>query len=71
MSAVKPYQNLIQNEPSTFALLVDNIRNMDEAEQKLLWLQLNQKKLSEMAKKLDESVVPNNLSEDEIYSLVK
>ena len=56
--------------PSTFALLVDDINKMSEAEQKLLWLQINIEKVSSFAKKLDASVIPHNLSGAEIDALI-
>jgi hypothetical protein len=46
MSTVKSYKKLNQQGPSTFALLVDEIRNMSASAQKLLWMQLNQDRLS-------------------------
>jgi len=70
MSAVKSYQKLSEKGPSTFALLIDDINKMSASEQKLLWMQLNQKKLSSLAKALDASVVPHNLSQEEIDALI-
>jgi hypothetical protein len=70
MNTVKSYQKLSEKGPSTFALLVDDIHKMSASEQKLLWMQLNQKKLSSLAKALDASVVPHNLSQEEIDALI-
>ncbi len=70
MSTVKSYQKLNKRGPSTFALLVDDIRNMSPSKQKLLWIQLNKEKLSSLAKELDASVAPNNLTGAEIDALI-
>ena len=70
MGTAKSYQIPDKSGPSTFALLVDDIHKMSEAEQKLLWLQINLEKLSSLAKKLDTSVAPHNLSPDEIDALI-
>lgn len=70
MSAVKSYQKLSEKGHPHFALLIDNIHKMNASEQKLLWMQLNQKKLSSLAKALDASIVPNNLSQEEIDALI-
>ena len=71
MSITKQKQSTTYNSPSIFALLVDDIRNMNEVEQKQLWLQLNQQSLAAEAKELDDGVTFNTLSEEAIYSLVK
>lgn len=71
MSAVKSISDKTSNEPSVFALLVDNISQMSKSEQKLLWMKLNKKKLIANAKEIDASIRPNNLTEDEINALVK
>ncbi len=71
MSAIKSISKQFQNEPSVFALLVDNISQMSKAEQKLLWIKLNKKKLLAEAKEINASIKPNNLTEDEINDLVK
>jgi|GEM_PF-5937798 len=71
MSTVPPISDQISNEPSVFALLIDKISRMSKAEQKLLWIQLNKKKLLAEAEKIDASIAPNNLTDDEIASLVK
>lgn len=60
-----------QEEPSVFALLVDSISKMSLSEQKLLWIKLNRKKLLAKAKEIDMSICPNNLTDDEINTLVK
>lgn len=38
--------------PSTFALLIDDISKMSASKQKLLWMQINQEKLSSFAEEL-------------------
>lgn len=68
MSAVKSISN---NEPSVFALLVDNISQMSKSEQKALWMKLNQKKLADLAKKIDNDTDADPLSEEEVSKLVK
>jgi hypothetical protein len=70
MSSVKTSQKLTQKGPSTFALLVDDIRNMSASAQKLLWIQLNKEKLSSFATEIDAHVTPNNLNTSEIDSLI-
>jgi hypothetical protein len=70
MSSVKSYQKLTQKGPSTFALLVDDIRNMSASAQKLLWIQLNQEKLSALASEIDAHITPNNLTSTEIDALI-
>ena len=64
MSITKQKQSTTYNSPSIFALLVDDIRNMNEVEQKQLWMQLNQQSLAAEAKELDDGVTFNTLSED-------
>lgn len=71
MGVVQSISKQFQKEPSVFALLVDNIRKMSLSEQKLLWLQLNKQKISELAREIDVETSPNNLTEDEINTLVK
>jgi len=56
--------------PSLFALLVDDIRGMNESEQKLLWMEINKKKLSSLAKEIDNSVRPHNFTQDEIDIMI-
>jgi hypothetical protein len=70
MSSVKTSRKLTQKGPSTFALLVDDIRNMSASAQKLLWMQLNKEKLSSFATEIDAHVTPNNLTTSEIDSLI-
>jgi hypothetical protein len=70
MNTVKLSQNNFSKEPSLFALLIDNISEMSKAEQKLLWMQLNQKKLSATANKIDNTTKSNSLSENEINLLI-
>jgi len=50
--------------------IVYDINKKSLPEQKLLWLQINLEKLSSLAKKLDASVGPHNLSPDEIDALI-
>lgn len=71
MGALKSISKQFQNEPSIFALLVDNISKMSISEQKLLWMKLNREKIMELARELNASVLPNNLTENEINTLVK
>ncbi len=59
-----------KSEPSLFALLVDDIRGMNESEQKLLWMEINKKKLSSLAKEIDNSVKPHNFTADEIDAMI-
>lgn len=59
-----------KNTPSTFALLVDNISKMSTSEQKLLWMQLNKKRISALAKEIDASVTSHTLSSKEIDELI-
>jgi len=70
MSAINSYQKRDNTGPSTFAMLIDDINKMSESEQKLLWIQINKEKISTLAKELDASVVPNNLSTGEIDMLI-
>lgn len=44
---------------------------MNEAEQKLLWIQLNKEKLSAFAQSLDEQVTSHDLSIADIDSLIE
>ncbi len=50
--------------------MVEDIRKMSPSKQKLLWIQLNKEKLSSLAKELDASVTPNNLTATEIDLLI-
>lgn len=70
MSTAKSYQASDSKGPSILALLVDDISKMSVSEQKLLWMQLNKKKISTLAQQLDASVTPHNLSADEIDALI-
>jgi hypothetical protein len=70
MGAAKSYSSLKQKSPSILALLVDDISRMSASQQKLLWMQINKKKLTALARELDNSVVPHNLSSDEIDALI-
>ncbi|HEX5551671.1 MAG TPA: hypothetical protein VFX43_00395 [Chitinophagaceae bacterium] len=71
MSAVKTISAQFENEPTVFALLVDNISRMSVSEQKLLWMNLNKKNISDLAKEIDSSTKSDNLSEDKVSALVK
>jgi ribosomal protein L25 (general stress protein Ctc) len=71
MGLSKSYQQLNKKGPSTFALLVDDIRNMSAPQQKLLWMELNKEKISTFAKDIDTHVVSNNLNAAEINTLIK
>ena len=71
MGTIKSHAVTGKSGPSTFALLIDDINKMTESEQKVLWLQINKEKISTLAKTIDASVAPNNLSADEIIDLVK
>jgi hypothetical protein len=70
MGAAKSYSPLKQKSPSILALLVDDISRMSASQQKLLWMQINKKKLTALSRELDSSVVPHNLSSDEIDTLI-
>ena len=70
MPAVKSYQSANTPGPSILALLVDNISRMSVSEQKVLWMQLNQDKLTTLAREIDSSVPPHNLSSDDIDALI-
>lgn len=63
--------NTIVKQPSTFALLVDDISKMTPPEQKLLWIKLNKEKLTSLAKGIDAKAKPSGLSDEDISSLVK
>ncbi len=71
MRTVKSIFKQLQDEPSVFALLIDNIRKMSISEQKLLWMKLNKDKISKLAREIDAGTSPNNLTQDEINTLVK
>jgi hypothetical protein len=70
MGAAKSYSSLEQNRPSILALLVDNISRMSASEQKLLWMQLNKKKISALAQEIDAATTPHNLSANDIDTLI-
>jgi hypothetical protein len=71
MRAVKSSQSINIPGPSILALLVDDISRMSESEQKLLWMQLNEDKLATLAREIDASSPPNNLSSDDIDALIR
>ena len=60
-----------EKEPSIFALLIDDISKMTPSEQKLLWIELNKEKLHGIASELDNSIKQNNLSDEDIATLVR
>lgn len=70
MPAIKSRQSLSVPGPSLLALLVDNISRMSVSEQKLLWMQLNQNKLTTLAREIDASSAPHNLSSEDIDVLI-
>ncbi len=70
MGAIRSYNKAGQKGPSTFALLVDDISKMSASQQKLLWIQLNKQKLSTLARELDSTVTPNELSATDIDNLI-
>jgi preprotein translocase subunit SecA len=70
MGTIRSHKEAYKTGPSTFALLVDDISKLSESEQKVLRLQLNLDKVSALAKKLDASVIPHNLSSAEIDALI-
>ena len=53
MGAAKSYPSFEQKGPSILALLVDKISRMSASEQKLLWMQLNKKKINALAKEIN------------------
>jgi hypothetical protein len=59
-----------QKNASIFALLIDDISRMSASQQKLLWMDLNKKKLSVLAGELDKSVPPNNLLQADFDQLI-
>jgi hypothetical protein len=71
MGTVKSISNQFQNEPSVFALLVDNISKMSLSEQKLLWMKLNKEKIAELAREIDAGSSPDTLTDNEINMLVR
>ena len=71
MSIQSDYNKIETSAPSVFALLVDQIHQMSEPEQKLLWLRLNEAKLSAFAKVLDAETSTQGLTEQQINSLIE
>jgi len=63
--------NIIIKQPSTFALLVDDISKMTPSEQKLLWIKLNKEKLSSLAKGIDSKSSSDNITDEKVAALVK
>jgi hypothetical protein len=57
--------------PSIFAQIVDQVRLMNEEQQKLLWLQLNQDSIYIAAAKADFTTKGNNVSMDEIIKMTR
>jgi hypothetical protein len=57
--------------PSIFAQIVDQVRLMNEEQQKLLWLQLNQDSIYTAAVKADFNTKGNNVSMDEIIKMTR
>jgi len=55
--------------PSIFAQIVDQVRLMNEEQQKILWLQLNQESIYAAAAKADSNTGDNNVSMDEITKM--
>ena len=70
MGATKSIQKWEPKGPSILALLIDDISKMSASEQKLLWMKINKERLSTFAKELDASVVPHNLSAEEVDELI-
>ena len=57
--------------PSIFAQIVDQVRMMNEEQQKILWLQLNQESIYSSAAKVDSTKKANNVSMDEIIKMTR
>lgn len=57
--------------PSIFAQIVDQVRLMNDDQQKLLWLQLNQESIYTAAAKADSTTKGNNVSMDEIIKMTR
>jgi predicted CoA-binding protein len=57
--------------PSIFAQIVDQVRLMNEEQQKLLWLQLNLESIYSAAAKADSTTKGNNVSMDEIIKMTR
>jgi len=70
MSASRTQVTVDNSGPSVFALLIDNIQQMSEAEQKTLWVQINSDKVGAFARELDAATVPHNFSDTAIATLI-
>jgi hypothetical protein len=70
MGTVRSYKTVGDQQPSIFAMLVDDINKMSEAEQKVLWLRLNKERLSTLTKAIDKGTANHNLSDQEIDTLI-
>lgn len=70
MSTIKSYNSLAKGGPSVFALLVDDINKMTESQQKNLWLQLNEEKISSLAGEIDATVVSHNFSIADVDAMI-
>ena len=57
--------------PSIFAQIVDQVRLLNEEQQKLLWLQLNKESIYTAADKSDSTTKGNNVSMDEIIKMTR
>jgi len=57
--------------PSIFAQIVDQVRLMNEEQQKLLWLQLNKESIYTSVAKIDSTKKGNNVSMDEIIKMTR
>lgn len=56
---------------STFALIVDKLRTMDEAELKLAWLRLFKNELSKEWEKITTQIDFSNVSDEEIVAAIQ
>ena len=66
----KSHSSLEQNEPLALTLLAEEISRISLSKQKLLWMQLNKKKLEALAYKIDSSVSDHSFTNDDINILV-
>ncbi len=57
--------------PSIFAQIVDQVRLMNEEQQKILWLQLNQESIYTAAAKVASAKKGNKVSMDEIIKMTR
>lgn len=57
--------------PSVFAQIVDQVRMMNEEQQKILWLQLNKESIYTAAAKVDSTKKGNKVSMDEIIKMTR